>query len=106
MELQFDYRLEYPATQPPIEDEEFTGLIPRTWLVHDEYRCIVAAASDSDFSRREVPVQDEVAGSRQSREPSLTVGLLNGSEVQLSSPRVSKGSALTGPWMRPSRRFF
>jgi hypothetical protein len=46
MELQFDYRLEYPATQPPIEDEEFAGLIPRTWLVHDEYRSIVAAATD------------------------------------------------------------
>ena len=35
------------------------------------------------------------AGSRQSSEPSLTVGLLNGPEVQLSSPRVSKGSAST-----------
>ena len=33
------------------------------------------------------------AGSRQSREPSLTVGLLNRSETQVSSPRVSKGTA-------------
>ena len=31
---------------------------------------------------------------RQSREPSLTVGLLNGSEAQVSSPRVSKGFCL------------
>jgi hypothetical protein len=35
------------------------------------------------------------AGSRHSREPSLTVGLLNGSEAQVSSPRVSKGAAST-----------
>jgi len=34
-------------------------------------------------------------GFRQSREPSLTVGLLNRCETQVSSPRVSKGSAST-----------
>ncbi len=34
-------------------------------------------------------------GARQSPEPSLTVGLLNRSEAQVSSPRVSKGSAST-----------
>jgi len=45
-------------------------------------------------------------GSCQSREPSLTVGLLNGSEAQLSSPRVTKGSASTqrlmGLWRDPA----
>jgi len=35
------------------------------------------------------------AGSRQSRVPSLTVGLLNRSVTQISSPRVSKGSTST-----------
>ena len=34
-------------------------------------------------------------GSRQSREPSLTVGLLNNRVGQISSPRVSKGSTST-----------
>ncbi|MBM3803983.1 MAG: exo-alpha-sialidase [Acidimicrobiia bacterium] len=34
-------------------------------------------------------------GSRQSREPSLTVGLLNSRVDQISSPRVSKGSTST-----------
>jgi len=34
-------------------------------------------------------------GSRQSREPSLTVGLLNSRVDQISSPRVSKGLTST-----------
>jgi hypothetical protein len=31
MALQFDYRLEHPATQPRILDEKFAGFIPKTW---------------------------------------------------------------------------
>jgi hypothetical protein len=46
-------------------------------------------------------------GPCQSCEPSLTAGLLNGSEAQVSSPRVSKGSATTqqtyGTLTRPYR---